>query len=176
MAGELLPNSGAMCRSVTFLLLSLAVVLSFAADTPTSAEEPIPAERQVTLITADSPTLVRAETVIATKKADQPWEKFEAEFGIQQENPSPILNTIEQAKYRLDSVAFGISYFLDTAEQALELEYRRGTVRRTRSFFDEPPLGHARRGAFDETRLKFDLNLTFGKPYVGARLVIPIGN
>ena len=96
------------------------------------------------------------------------WEHFEAEYRLPNRSPEFIRRQIENAKYGLDKAAFSVGRFIKSFRDTANSEFAQGTVRRTRAN------GHG--GFLDNPRLQLDLDMAHGKPYVGARLVIPFGN
>jgi hypothetical protein len=107
------------------------------------------------------------------------WDRFEAEFGIPDQQTSLLTGSLLRAKYSLDLAAFGIKTFASTLEDATELRYSRGGIRRASSTQISPPPRYSHpTGPFylEDARLKFDFVLATGKPYIGARLVFPFGD
>ena len=107
------------------------------------------------------------------------WDRFEAEFGLPDQQTSLLTSSILRAKYGVDLAAFGVKALSNTLQDATELRFSRGRVRRASSaVLDPSPRNERPTGPFslEDARLKFDFALTTGKPYVGARLVIPFGN
>jgi hypothetical protein len=107
------------------------------------------------------------------------WQRFDAEFGIRSEQQSVVLASVRHVKYTMDLAVFSLKTFSDTIEEAVELRYRDGHIRRAASLDDDPPSRPRRADGpivLEDARLKFDLELTRGRPYVGVRLVFPFGN
>ena len=106
------------------------------------------------------------------------WEKFEAEFGIHEKDPSLIKGSIESAKYRLDRTVFALNEFVQNVEDALSFDYglrSLATNESTRAASASPiPLWDA----IENARFKSDINLDMpgGRAFVGVRLVLPIGD
>lgn len=96
------------------------------------------------------------------------WEKFESEFRPEQRSPSPVKRQIETAKYGLDVTVFAVDRFVKSIRNHADCNFDQGRLRRTRA----NALGESQ----DNPRVKLDLDMTHGKPYVGARGVIPFGN
>jgi hypothetical protein len=96
------------------------------------------------------------------------WERFDAEYKPPQKNPSPVKHQIETAKYGLDVTVFAVDRFVKSIANHADFEFNQGRLRRTPA----NPLGRFQ----DNPRVKLDLDLTHGKPYLGARVVIPFGN
>ncbi|MGD0652442.1 MAG: hypothetical protein ABSA97_15095 [Verrucomicrobiia bacterium] len=96
------------------------------------------------------------------------WEKFESEFRPEQRSPSPVKHQIETAKYGLDVTVFAVDRFVKSITNHADFEFNQGRLRRTPANPLERSLGNP--------RVKLDLDLTHGRPYLGARVVIPFGN
>jgi hypothetical protein len=96
------------------------------------------------------------------------WAKFEAEFRPVQWSESPIKRPIETAKYGLDVTAFAVDHFVKSIRDHADFELYQGSLRRTRANSNE--------GFLDNPRVRLDLDVTHGKPYIGAQIVIPFGN
>jgi hypothetical protein len=96
------------------------------------------------------------------------WDKFEAEYRPEPRGTSSVISQIETAKYGLDSTAFAVDRFVKSIRNHADFEFDQGSFRRTRP--------NPRGGILDNPRIKLDLDLTHGKPYIGARLVFPFGN
>jgi len=97
------------------------------------------------------------------------WESFEAEYSPPQKSPSPIKRQIEAAKYGLDTAVFAVDRFTKNVENQADFSFDQGSLRRTRDI----SLGASR----TSPRLKLDLDMWHGgKPYLGVRLIIPVGN
>jgi len=160
-----------MGRIAVVLPLSVSLVFTLSTTTRCMAQQVINPSLRARLVTS-----TRAPELVSLKSAPQSWDRFEAEFGLQQDDPTLIRGNIRRVKYSMDLVTFSVDSFLRNTERALELKYANGAIHRAAAAHSEPSpdLGHA--GAFDDTRLKFDIDLTHGKPYVGLRLVIPFGN
>ena len=96
------------------------------------------------------------------------WEHFEAEYRLPNRSPEFVRRQVENAKYGLDKAALSMDRFVRNFRDAASFEFAQSTVRRARA--NGP-------GVFlDNPRLRLDLDMAHGKPYVGARLVIPFGN
>lgn len=110
------------------------------------------------------------------------WEKFEAEFGIHEKDPSLIKGSIESAKYRLDRTVFALNEFVQNVEHALSFDYGLRTLGRGSSTSESAravssssiPLWDA----IENARFKSDIDLDVpgGRAFVGVRLVLPIGD
>jgi hypothetical protein len=106
------------------------------------------------------------------------WEKFEAEFGITEKEPSLVLGTMQTAKYNLDTILFTVDDFAQNVSDTLQLEYDAGKFRRVSTLGERSGRESPRSlvAAVDNARLGLDLNINGGKPYVGVKLVVPLGN
>lgn len=151
-------------------------MLSLSAVAHCSAQQSESPPLRASLLIPKADSSARTVVLLPAKGARQSWDKFEAEFGLEQNDPTLIRGNVRRAKYGLDVVTFATSSFLDSAQRALELEYNRGMVRRVASTPTEPRSSPGQARAFDDTRLKFDFDLASGKPRIGVRLVIPFGN
>ena len=165
-----------MGRTNVALPLSVSLVLSLSAISHCVAQQSRSPRLRASLLTSKSVPAKRPPALVAAKRSRQSWDRFEAEFGLQQSDPTFIRGNIRRAKYGLDVVAFAATSALKSVEQALELEYSHGKVHRAAAMPTEPLTDYERPRAFDDTRLKFDINLASGKPRLGVRLVIPFGN
>lgn len=111
--------------------------------------------------------------------AGERWVKFEAEFGIAENHSTGIKGSMETAKYNLDKATFAVNEFIIYVEQAINFEYELRNFRpatttpRPRRYYTSPF-----QDALDNVRLKSDFNLDIpsGKPNLGMRLVLPIGD
>jgi hypothetical protein len=96
------------------------------------------------------------------------WVKFEEEYRPSPRSPSPVKRQIETAKYGLDVSVFAVDRFVKSIRDHADFEFDQGSFRRTRT---------NSRGRFsDNPRVKLDIDLTHGRPYLGARVVVPFGN
>jgi hypothetical protein len=97
------------------------------------------------------------------------WERFEAEYSLPRKSPSLIKRQIETAKYGLDTAVFAVDRFTKNVESQADFSFDQGSLRRTRVATTGEPQ--------NKPRVKLDLEMWQGsKPYVGVRLIIPIGN
>jgi len=106
------------------------------------------------------------------------WEKFESEFGITEKEPSLVLGTMQTAKYNIDTLLFTVDDFTRNLSDSLQFEYDGGRFHhvaglgeRHRRDSSDLPMDIAK-----NTRLGLDLNVGGGQPYVGVKLVLPLGN
>lgn len=146
----------ALIASLSMTTIQSELILSSVRE-PTNRPILYPAER------TDRPVMVWRR-----KSADtRAWECFEAEFEPQPNNPSPVKRQIEAIKYDLDTVVFALDRFVKNIRHHADFELDQGRLRPTRT--DD------RGGRRGNPRVKLDLDLTHGKPYVGARVVISFG-
>jgi hypothetical protein len=110
-----------------------------------------------------------------TSPADR-WMKFEREYGIEQESPSPIGRMFQVAKYGLDRMAFTAQ---ETAKRC-EFTYDLG---------DAPPNEPGSRsaapqyslpmfGRFGRAQIKSEVTIhdpQTGQAFIGLKLAIPFG-
>ena len=150
------------------IILLLGVLAGSAQVQAQSVEDTLPRLRLPTLAVRRRPDTLQSR-----------WDKFEAEFGLPEQPQSPLTASLLRAKYGVDVAAFGIKAISSTFQDATELRFSRGRVRRASTADLEPSPRYARpTGPFtiEDARLKFDFELATGKPYIGARLVFPFGN
>ena len=106
------------------------------------------------------------------------WEKFETEFGITEPEHSPVLRSMQSAKYNLDRLVFVASEFSHQLSSVTEFELDHGKLYHVsaagQQAWEEPSNSSA--PIPKNVRLGLDVNVAQGKPYVGVQLVIPIGN
>jgi hypothetical protein len=96
------------------------------------------------------------------------WEQFDSEYRPEQRSASSVKRQIETAKYGLDTALFAVDHLVKGIRDHADFEFGQDSLRR--------PRANSRGGFLDNTRVKLDLDMTSGKPYVGARVVIPFGN
>ena len=107
--------------------------------------------------------------VLHRKPTDaEAWEQFEADYQPEPRSRSTVKRPIETAKYGLDVTVFAVDRFVKSIRDHADFEFGQSNLRRTRA--------NSRGGFLDNPRVKLDLDMTQGKPYVGARVVIPFGN
>lgn len=146
------------------------------AASPVSAEDPDDAARpgyrsRTTLETQ----LVMAEPRLVKKLTR--WDKFEAEFGLYEPPSSPVLGQLADLKYGLDLATYNVEMFTRNLDDALEFRYNRGKFQRVTTVSSYEPRKY--RGGLltlDDLRLKMDVKLATGKPYLGVRVVVPFGD
>lgn len=95
------------------------------------------------------------------------WNRFDAEYRPPVKNPSAIKSRIETAKFGLDTTVFAVDRFARSIREHADFEYVQGNFHRTPA--------KVRDGLLNNPRVKLDLDLTHGKPYLGVRFVIPLG-
>ena len=112
------------------------------------------------------------------KNADNRWERFETEFGIEGKRRTGVLGSVQSAKYALDELTFAVDDFTGNVCDALKFEYDGGHVHQITSLDDDERRSSANLWVTTprNVRLGADLNLTGGKPYVGLVVVVPFGN
>jgi len=97
------------------------------------------------------------------------WEQFEAEYSPPHKSPSHIKRQIETAKFGLDTALFAADHFVKNVQSQADFSFDQGSLRRTRALSLEEPR--------NSPRVKLDLDMwQGGTPYLGVRLIIPIGN
>jgi hypothetical protein len=109
------------------------------------------------------------------------WEKFEAEFGISQKDPSFIRASMETAKYQLDHTLFGMQEFINDVETAVSFDCELRTLGRQPSSARHSAVSSVPIPWWDTMeKARFqsdiDVNMAGGRAFVGVRLMLPIGN
>jgi hypothetical protein len=157
------PSTTAQQPESPFLMASLSVspytTPSVRSNISERADRQQTAERnlQPILISSRKPTDAEA------------WEQFEADYSPSQKSPSPIKRRIETAKYGLDTAVFAVDHFVKNVQGQADFSFDQGNLRRTEAISLEEPR--------NSPRVKLDLEMWQGcKPYVGVRIIIPIGN
>lgn len=115
-----------------------------------------------------------AAVLLVTRPREKGWREFEAEYGITEPHPSRFLGAIQLAKYTLDEATFGADQFLKTLSRALEIEYRSSGWKYAPQASEEKSSRQVR-SPFENTKLKFDIALQNGSPYLGVRVIVPFG-
>ena len=115
------------------------------------------------------------ESTVTVVQTPEHWEKFEAEFGIQQPSRSLMKGSLQSAKYRLDEASVTLQEFVDTVRDRLQFNYgmndldsaaaRRGST------------GNLLTDTFNRARLQSAIDVKLGeKAFVGVKLVLPLGD
>jgi hypothetical protein len=111
--------------------------------------------------------------------AGERWEKFEAEFGIQQRESSLLRASVQSAKYQLDRAVFAMQEIVDTVESALEFDYPIGRWAASDAGRGggQPRSSNPLQDALLNARLQSDIDLSVptGRAFVGVKLVLPVG-
>jgi hypothetical protein len=111
----------------------------------------------------------REATALRSKSPDaEAWASFEAEYRPEPRSSSPVKRQIESAKYGLDVTVFAVDRFVKSVRDHADFGFDQGRRRTMRP--------NSRGGFLDNPRVKLDLDLTHGRPYIGARVVIAFGN
>ena len=157
------PSATAQQSESPFLMASLSISTIPAGSIHSNISERI--DRQALTDREPRPILVASR-----KPTDaEAWESFEAEYSPPQKSPSLIKRQIETAKYGLDTAVFAVDRFTKNVQNQADFSFDQGSLRRTRAI--------SLRAARTSPRLKLDLDMwQGGKPYLGVRLIIPIGN
>lgn len=127
------------------------------------------------------PLRFNRELTTITQPALKPltkWEKFEAEFGIYDSSPTPMLDPLVQGKHAVDVTLFTALELTSQISNILELRYSNGHFGRVASMsapahstrWHDSPIH------LDDVRIKFDITMAKSKPYVGVRVVFPFGS
>jgi hypothetical protein len=128
---------------------------------------------------------VSATNITATATARRPvtsgdrWERFETEFGVKRRNDSPVLDSLQTAKYQLDRTTFAVQELMDTVEQSLSFDYGLHdlgmAVPEPRPYRRSDTINLM--DAIQNARFKSDIDLKLAsKSYVGVKLVLPLGD
>ena len=105
------------------------------------------------------------------------WDKFENEYGIGEPEHSPVLRSMQAAKYNLDRVVFAANEFSRNLSSLTLYEFDHGRL--THVPAAAPQSGDELRSLMTvprNVRLGLDVNMAQSRPYVGVKLVIPIGD
>ena len=139
----------------------------------------------VTAVRLDSPPPLASKSTAwqiierqRKKNADNRWERFETEFGIEGKRRTGVLGSVQSAKYALDELTFAVDDFTGNVCDALKFEYDGGHMHQITSLDDDERRSSANLWVTTprNVRLGADLNLTGGKPYVSLIVVVPFGN
>lgn len=106
------------------------------------------------------------------------WEKFDADYRPHQPSSVPVIRQLESAKYLLDCATFGADRFCRNIQDNLQFKFANGRLRQAAPG-DLPQhrlSANPWLGGLKDVRVKSDLKLRIGQPYVGVRIVIPFGN
>ncbi len=101
--------------------------------------------------------------------------QFEAEYGFYQPRSSPVLRSIQAAKYQVDTTVFSLQQLVEHLHNALSFEYRQGQWQHAALDAQTEPTD-SRVGFFGNPRVNVDFNPLPGKTYLGLRVVIPFGS
>ncbi len=96
------------------------------------------------------------------------WQNFEAEYRPDYEGQTAVKRKVQLAKYGLDCAIFAFQRFSQRADQALEFKME---VRR-----NQRGESSSRPHLLDNACLKVDVQTPPSKPYVGVRVILPLGN
>src|SRR6266853_1689007 len=104
------------------------------------------------------------------------WIKFEREYGIEQESPTPIGRMFQVAKYGLDRVTFTAQ---ETAKR-FEFTYDLGAepANSSGSRAAAPPYSLPMFGRFGRAQIKSEVTIhdpQTGEEFIGLKLAIPFG-
>ena len=113
-----------------------------------------------------------AATVVAVPER---WEKFEAEFGIQQPSRSLVKGSLQNAKYRLDEASVTLQEFVDTVRDRLKFDY--GLTDPGSAAVRRNSTGNLLTDTINRARLQSAIDLNLGaKAFLGVKLVLPLGD
>ena len=107
------------------------------------------------------------------------WERFEAEFGVKQRLNSPVLGSLQEAKYRLDWATFTMQEMILSVEEAFRFDYGLEDLGLpvTPSKSPRHTSGSLWWDAIQHARLQSDINLKIAaQSFVGVKLVLPLGD
>jgi hypothetical protein len=104
------------------------------------------------------------------------WEKFEAEFGIKEKDPSVVKSSIESAKYKLDETVFAAKEFVESFRYDAylkDLMTGSSSTAPSRRYYSDPILD-CLENAQIESGVDWDAHA--GRAFVGVRFVLPFGD
>ena len=125
-----------------------------------------PSERWAIQLT-EPRTVVLIEPRRALTDAEA-WKNFDRDYRPERRNPSPVKHQIEVAKYGLDTTIFAVYRFVKSIRDHADYSFEEGHLR--------PSMLNTRGGFLANPRVKLDIDMTHGKAFIGARVVIPFGN
>jgi len=165
--------------------MSAGLVLSLAAPSPSDTVglmvDYVPPALLESPVTNQPPTAAIREVVLLSKPPGMSWQKFEAEFGIKDQEPLSVKNSLRAAKYELDQTTYALQEFVDNVESRLRFDYGLNgsgpPARATPPATPRTGMPYFLTDAIRNTRLQSDINLRVNsKPFIGVKLVLPIGN
>ena len=116
-----------------------------------------------------SPSIDRPPPVLHHKPTEvDAWARFETEYQLPKQSLRLVKRQVESAQSGLDTTVFAVDRFIQSLRDHADFEFDQGNWHRPRM--------DAHGGFFANPRVKLDLDMAHGKPYIGARLVIPFGN
>jgi hypothetical protein len=171
----------AMKRLVTVVGLTLATTLGHAERlvdyvAPSLLEGTNDAPRRVSVSVTNFEATVQAPRRVT--EADR-WQKFEAEFGIEKREESPVLGSIQTAKYQLDKTTFVLQETLNKIEESLRFDYGLSDlglpVSPPKPY--RPGVSYGLVDSLQGARLKSEVDLKLARDsFVGVKLELPLGN
>jgi len=157
-------------KAVILLMAEVGIATGWASEL---LVEQVPAS--VLTSTNERPIMVTTTDAVAELPAADRWEKFEAEFGIQQPSQSLVKGSLQNAKYQLDRTSLVLQDFIAMVNDHLRFDYGLSDI-------GLAPRSHVATGNFltdtlCKIRLKSDIRLKIGeKPFVGIKLELPLGD
>ena len=112
---------------------------------------------------------------ITTTSADR-WLKFESEYGIQEQSPSPIGRMFQVAKYGLDRVTFTAQETAKRCEFSYDLGSAPANDSGSRSC--APQYSLPMFGGFGRAQFKSEVTIhdpQTGEAFIGLKLAVPFG-
>ncbi len=104
------------------------------------------------------------------------WEKFEADFGVKQQDPSLVKSSIESAKYKLDETVFAAKEFVQNFRYdtyLADLTTGSATTSAPRRYYSDPVMDS---WEHCQIRSGAEWDKKTGHAFVGVRLVLPFGD
>lgn len=159
------------CGCATFLLLNAFAARALLAQ---AADDPAPSYHNIPLPRMNLITVVPRPATHLTR-----WDRFDAEFGLHDEQASLLAGSLLRAKYTVDVALFSIKTLSNALGDATELRYSHGRIRRASTADSDPSLRSAHHDGpilLEDARLKFVFEMASSRPYIGIRLVLPFGD
>jgi len=105
------------------------------------------------------------------------WEKFETEFGITEPEHSKVLRSVQTAKYNLDRFTFAANEFSHNLSSMTVYELGHGRIYHVSAAAQQPDgVLWSTTAVPQSVRLGLEFNVVQRGPYVGVKLVVPIGD
>jgi hypothetical protein len=104
------------------------------------------------------------------------WEKFEADFGVKQKDPSLVKSSIESAQYKLDETVFAAKELVQDFRYdtyLTDLTTGSAATRAPRRYYSDPVMD-----SWEHCQIQSgaEWDEKTGHAFVGVRLVLPFGD